>query len=164
MLTSDGGTIGKKDLNGGFSNHPRIKSKKETELQATSKAQVEVVSTDEKRDYLRAWALERAKGEPARLPTIRESRIEIRTHFGESPGSGLGTDIITNVLRELRDRLTKDKLGAVGAPIVGEDSKPWVSKLAAIANAMQATGIRTLTIDETTGEPLEFKKFEKKEG
>lgn len=140
-------------------------------MQATSKAQVEV-TTEEKKKYLREWALNIAQGDPANIPLTREARIEVRQHFGDSPGSGLGTDLIGGVLREVREELTKKKVrdemvaggGVVGAELSIDDSSRWAVTLAAIARMMHAEGIKTLTIDEQTGQAVEFKKFSKEGG
>jgi hypothetical protein len=167
VLTTDEGARGRDRPGAGFANHPRIK-RKESELLSTSKEQVEVVATTaEKKAYLREWALAQSKGDPANLPLVREARIEVRQHFGDSPGSGLGTDIIGQVLRELKDELTKKRLrdemtggGVVGAEMPVDDSSRWATKLATIARIMMEEGYETVTINRA-GEPVEMKKFSK---
>jgi hypothetical protein len=124
-------------------------------------------TTDEKRAYLRKWALERAQGEAGRLPAIREARVEVKTHFGGGDRSGLGTDIITALLRGLRDELTAAALiqqqapvGQIVLPEVTGETAARMHRIALITQMMLQENIQALTI-EGDGAIAELRRFSK---
>jgi hypothetical protein len=130
---------------------------------AAPKFHGESMTTDEKRSHLRAWALEAAGGDPARLPTIREARAVIKNLFGDSVGAGLGTDVITKLFRELRDELNHKRLGAAG--VIGHIEVPstpgeLMDQVGRIAQMMKAMGLSSLAID-ADGFPVKFERFQK---
>ncbi len=131
-------------------------------LMPAPKVQGETVSTDDKRAYLRQWALGLAGGDHTGLPTIREARAEIRRHMGDAPGAGLGTDVITTLLRGLRDELAHAKgpagmVGHIEAPSTPGELMEVVNR---VAQMMKAAGLTSLTID-TDGFPVEMKRVQK---
>lgn len=103
----------------------------------------EDTSTDAKRAYLRRWAQERASGDPGRLPVIREARAAVREHFGEGPGAGLGTDLIAQTLRDLRDELRRAR-----RPAAPPDQVEQLARIAHITALMREEGVRELEIGE----------------
>lgn len=113
-------------------------------------------TTDEKRAYLRRWALERAEGDPAHLPVIREARAAVRAHFGEAPGAGLGTDIITGMLRELRSELLHGH--DVGQITIPTEQMERLSRLARIIQLMREEKLGELAIDQE-GAILSMRRF-----
>jgi len=100
------------------------------------------VSTQEKRSYLRQWATERSGSDPAKLPIIREAKEAIKRHFGDIPGAGLGTDIITEELRNLRNDLMKRAVS--GTPASSPTNK--FVRLAWLTQLMAEEGIEELKI------------------
>ncbi len=99
---------------------------------------------------MRQWAREKADGNPAKLPVIREAKAEVRTHFGDAPGAGLGTDAITTTLRELKNEMTASR-GVPGAHRALERAE-YISRL------MLEAGIAELVID-ATGDVHVFRKL-----
>jgi hypothetical protein len=120
------------------------------------------LTTDEKRVHLRKWALETSGGEPVRLPTIREAREWAKSFFGDAPGAGLGTDVITKLLRDLRLELS-DKTptpGAVGTVEIPATPAELMDVVAKIAQLMKAAGLSSLVVD-SDGFPVRFERFQK---
>lgn len=109
-------------------------------------------STEEKREFLRVWAAEKADGNPAHVPVIREAKVAVTEKFGV----GLGTDIITNELRQLRLEIIR----ASAVPTAAAAALGRLSALAEITAIMQREGIQSISIDED-GMPIEFKRFPK---
>jgi hypothetical protein len=117
---------------------------------AMVKVQNEVLTTEEKRANLRKWVLEVSGSDPTRMPTVREARMWARESFGDAPGAGMGTDVITKALRELRAELVERKLGA--AAQVGHIEAPTamvdqMAKIGQIAKLMMDAGLTSLSID-----------------
>lgn len=129
--------------------------REEGEMAVSPKFQGQSMTTDQKRAFLRTWAVEVSESDPARLPTIREAKAHIRENLGDAEGAGLGTDVISKTLRELREELNRKRLGPAG--IVGHIEVPpplpptamaRMERLAVIARMMLAESIRSIRIDD----------------
>ena len=117
---------------------------------AGGKVQGETINTDEKRAYLRRWALEIAGSDSSKLPTIREARAWVKSFFGDAQGAGMGTDVVTTELRGLRDELNSKRLGNAGR--VGHIEMPTtpaeaIEAVARIAQLMKNAGLSLIAID-----------------
>lgn len=117
-------------------------------------------TTEEKVQYLRRWAIDRANGDPTRLPAIREAKVEVFQHFGGSKGAGLQTDIVTRTLRVLRAELAAARAGA--QPRRDSDLPPerlaQLTRLAQLALALRDEGIAELEVSPD-GEIVRLRRF-----
>lgn len=113
---------------------------------------VVIVTTDDKRLFLRSWALQLAAGDASKLPAIREAREAVKRHFGDGPGMGLGTDIVTKDLRAIREELLANRLPPLPVPV------DQMTRVAQIAALLKAEGLQSLTID-ADGLVMEMKRF-----
>lgn len=114
------------------------------------------VTTEEKRRYLRKWAKEMAGNDPGKLPIIREAKAEIKRHFGDVPGAGLGTDLITRELRAVRDEISRVAKPNTSLP---EGPEARLLRLAHIAQLMIKEGVQELRVS-LDGDVVSLKKFD----
>lgn len=121
------------------------------------KSLIQEPSTDEKREFLREWALQKAGGDSAHLPVIREARAALLERFGV----GLGTDIVTKILRDLRTELnrtgTRRPPGTV-SPITNVGPADHLATINHLVEVMLQSGVERLTIT-ADGEIQELKRF-----
>lgn len=110
------------------------------------------ISTVDKKVFLREWARQRSGGDPARLPVTHEARAAIKAHFGDVPGSGLGTDSVSTILRELRAELSRPRVNPASERLL---------KIAQIAAMMAEEGIREIAISDE-GDVVSMIKFSRR--
>lgn len=126
----------------------------------TPKVHGESLTTEQKRTYLRGWALEVSGGDTSKLPTIREARQHIREYMGDSPGAGMGTDVITRTLRELREEIARPTAPVSAEVLAPSTPSELMDVIARIAQLMKAAGLESMIID-AEGFPVKFERFQK---